>query len=308
LIIDLVNEIKKKSLTIEEVKDDLIDEYVKLTNNFTDNDRIYKIIDILKEEGQIDASQLQDGSMNFEQLIIQQGFLATNFDLWILLVKYEIPSIFISSKNIAETRYKLRQFVCYDNSSIDKNNKYVFICAPAMYRRTKKYPEYKLIIDNKDKIEIDIDELKEGECLNNIEDALNNYITIEDYLDVIFEKNIQKPKDEDFDELNIVKKKRKIANKKMKPTLILKEEEEVFEIPKEDLELKEKSELKEEKELNIKDIIFPEEEKLEIIPVRKEKKKTRKQKIKVNPHGKKSTTKRKLPENIEILDVMENIN
>ena len=306
LIIDLVNELKNKNMTIEQVKEDLIDEYLKLTNNFSDKYRIDKIIDILKEEGQKDAIQLQDGSINFEQLIIQQGFLATNFDLWILLNKYEIPSIFISSKMIPETRYKFKEFVCYDKLSNEQNNKYIFICTPSMYKRTNKFPEYKLIMDNNEKMEIDLDELKEGECLSNIENALNNYITIEDYLDVVFEKSTKKQKeveeeeDEDFDEIKDDIKKRKPVNKKMKPTLILKEAEEVFEEPNEVV-----------KELDIKDILFPSQEKIDIIPVKKRKtKKQREQKIKVNPLGKKSVTKkRKLSENIEIVgDVIEELN
>ena len=271
LIIDLVNEIKKKSLTIEEIKDDLIEEYVKLTNNFGNKDRFDKIIDILKEEGQIDASQLQDGSINFEQLILQEGFLATNFDLWILLVKYEIPSIFISSKTIAESRFKFKEFVCYDPS---KENKFVFIWTPAMYRKANKIPEYKIIISDKEKIEIDIDVLQEGECLTNIENSLNNYISIEDYLDIIFEK--YNPKQEELDEA----KKRVKKNKKLKPTIILEEA----------VEGEEKIQ---EKEENF--FIFPEEEKIDIIPVPK--RKTRKQKIKVNPPGKK-VTRRRQPENI----------
>ena len=286
LIIDIVNEIKKKSLTIEEIKEDLIEEYVKLTNNFSNKDRLDKIIDILKEEGQFDAFQLKDGSMNFEQLIIQEGFLATNFDLWILLVKYEIPSIFISSKTISETRFKFKEFVCYDPS---KENKYVFIWTPAMYKRVNKIPEYKLIINDKEKIEIDIDVLKEGECLTNIENALNNYISIDDYLDVIFEKYY--PKQDDDERKKIVRK-----SKKLKPTLIIKEAEEVFDI---------ENEQKEEKEEKLKDIIFPEDEKIDIIPIRKRKtRKQREQKIRVNPPGKK-VSRRKLPENIEILNIEE---
>jgi len=303
LIIDLVKKIKNKSLTIEEVKDELIDEYVKLTKNFSDKERIDKIIDILKEEGQIDASQLQDGSINFEQLIIQQGFLATNFDLWILLNKYEIPSIFISSKMIPETRYKLRQFVCYDKPLSESNNKYIFICVPSMNRKTKKYPEYKLILDDNEEMEIDLDDLKEGNCLNDIEDALNNYITIEDYLDVIFEKVSKKQKEdnEDLEELKISKKRRKI-----KPTLILKEAEEVYEEPREVPKEQSEVQIKE----NLQEILFPKEEKLEIIPVKKRKtKKQREKKIKVNPLGKRSVTKkRKIPDNIDILDIVEDLN
>jgi len=290
LIIDLVNEIKKKSLTIEEIKDDLIEEYVKLTNNFGNKDRFDKIIDILKEEGQIDASQLQDGSINFEQLILQEGFLATNFDLWILLVKYEIPSIFISSKTIAESRFKFKEFVCYDPS---KENKYVFIWTPAMYRKANKIPEYKIIISDKDKIEIDIDVLQEGECLTNIENSLNNYISIEDYLDIIFEK--YNPKQDESKK--VIRK-----NKKLKPTLIIKEAEEDEKESKD--ELKDKDEL-EGKEENL--LILPQEEKLENTPIIKRKtRKQREQKIKVNPPGKK-VTRRKLPENFEILNVEEQI-
>jgi len=172
-----------------------------------------------------------------------------------------------------------------------------------MYRKTKKYPEYKLIIDDKEKMEIDIDELKEGDCLNDIEDSLNNYITIEDYLDVIFEKSTKKQKEEneDIEQLKDIKKRRKI-----KPTLVLKEAEEVFEEPKEELKEQSEVEIKE----NLKDILFPKEEKIDIIPVKKRRtRKQKEQKVKVNPLGKKSVTKkRKMPDNIEILDIEEELN
>ena len=74
--------------------------------------------------------------MNFEQLILQEGFGAVNFDLWILLVKYEIPSIFISSKVIPESNFLKQQFLCYDD---DQREQFVFIVAPAMYIRYKNH-------------------------------------------------------------------------------------------------------------------------------------------------------------------------
>ena len=316
LIIDLVKELKKVDLTVEQFKDDLIEIYSNLTDKFTNTDRIEKIIDVLREEAQFDANQLQDGTMNFEQMIIQDGFVAVNFDLWLLLVKYKIPSIFISSKPIPETRFNANEFVCYTEQD---STEYVFILTPAMYRRKLKLlPEYKLII-NGEKINININELNQSECFDNIENAIINYVSIEDYLDLIFEKDIttkykprqkgirQAPEFEieskpeeiiEFDEVLEIdpkQKKRKLKGKKIKPTLILEEAEEAIENPEE-----------KEKELNLEEIVFPEEI-LEIIP--KKKRKTRKQsekKVKVNPHGKKETRK-KLPENIEIVGEIEEI-
>ena len=317
LIIDLVEEFKNKKITIEEVKEDLLEEYGKITDDFTNRDSMDKVIDILREEAQFDANQLQDKTINFEQMIMQYGFIAVNFDLWLLLVRYEIPSIFISSKLIPETRYNSQEFVCYT----DKSSDFVFIVTPAMYRRTgNKLPEYKIIVNDKyedkdkdkDNVKIELDKLQEGLCLTNIQNAIDNYVTVEDYIDIVFEKDITtkyKPKQkgmrdiefevvsapveviEGEEQMNIVPKKKikKLKAKKIPPTLVLEEEEEeVIEAPNEDQEV-----------VNLEEIIFPEEQ-LEITPLKKRKTRNkREQKLRVNPHGKKGTKRnRKLPENI----------
>jgi hypothetical protein len=317
LIIDLMKDIHDKVLTVEKVKDDLLEIYSNLTDEFTNEDRINKIIDILREEAQFDANQLQDGTMTFEQMIIQDGFVAVNFDLWLLLVNYKIPSIFISSKPIPETRFNSNEFVCYTAPDVKD---YVFILTPAMYRRQSKLlPEYKLIVDNEN-INIDISILEQSECFNNIENSIINYITIEDYLDFIFEKDIttkykprqkgirqpaefesvsvKKPEEEvvEFgEELEIEPKQkvRKLKGKKIKPTIILEEAEEAIENP-------------DDKEVRLEEIVFPEEQ-LEITPIKKRRtRKQREQKLKVNPPGKKGTRKR-LPESIEIVGEVEKI-
>jgi hypothetical protein len=315
LIVDLVNEFKNKKITVEDVKDDLIDEYSKLTDNFKNKDRESKIIDILRDESQFDANQLQDETMNFEQMIMNSGFTAVNFDLWLLLVRYEIPSIFISSKNIPETRFNLKEFVCYTNNS----NEYVFIVTPAMYRRSNnKVPEYSIIINDKEDTKINLKEINKagngGECLTNIQNALDSYYSIEDYIDVVFEKDIKtnyNPRQkgireiefeiasapveviEDDEQMEIIPKKRKkLKGKKIEPKLVLQEAEEAIEMPEQNQE-----------EFVLEDIIFP-EEKLEITPVKKKTtRKQREKKILANPPGKKGTRrKRLLDENIDIKD------
>jgi hypothetical protein len=305
LIIDLVEKINKTVLTVEKVKDDLLEIYSNLTNNFKDQERIDKIIDVLREEAQFDANQLQDGSISFEQMIMHEGFVAVNFDLWLLLVNYKIPSIFISSKSIPETRFNFTEFVCYTENNVKE---YVFILVPAMYKRNSKLlPEYKLIVNGED-YNINIKEIIEDTtCIDNIENAIINYISVDDYLDIIFKKDVttkykprkkgirepiefdivsvegqdeekgqdkEKGQDEEKFEIEIKKKSKQriLKNKKLKNTIILEEAEESMEEEKE----KEKE---------------PEMFEIEIVKKRKTKKQ-REKKIKTNPPGKRGTRKR----------------
>jgi hypothetical protein len=187
LLIDLIKVFKGEEKLIEDIKDDLINEYKKLTEDYKNSKRINTIIDILREEGQFDANQLQDGSMNFKQMISQEGFGAVNFDLWILLVKYKIPSIFISSKVIPESRFKYKEFVCYK----DDENRFAFIVIPAMYKRQNlKNPEYKLIVDDNGEIPISLNVMIEENCSRNIDNAISRVMPIKKYIDVVFEKRL----------------------------------------------------------------------------------------------------------------------
>ena len=317
LIIDLLAEFNNVKMTVEQVKDDLIHEYSVITDNFANPDRVGKVIDILREEGQYDANQILEGTMNFEQLIIQDGFIAVNFDLWLLLVKYKIPSIFISSRDIPETRFNLKEFVCYTSENTDK---YAFILTPAMRKRKlNELPTYGLIV-NKNKIDIQLSDIPRSEGLTNIENAIDQYISIEDYMDVVFEKDattkyqrkmpgirqavefeeIEEPvlqdvpvlQEEQQEQIIVPAKKsrsKKIKASKIAPTLILEEDDAAEEII-----------YPAKKEMNISDILLPTPE-MEIVPIKKRKtKKQRENKLKVNPHGKRS--RKKLPENIEIVE------
>jgi hypothetical protein len=301
-----------------------LEEYSRLTDNFTTKERIETIINILHEEAQFDAHQLEDGSMTFEQMIENDGFIAINFDLWLLLVKYQIPSIFISSKLIPETRYNFYEFVCYTN--VDETE-FAFIVTPAMYRRSdESLPEYKLIVNGKNSTKINIRELKEldnkvvEDCLSKIEVAIKRYESIEDYIDIVYEKDITtnyKPRKQGFRELeydivsasesskvgpdevidenepievDISKKKKKVRKgKKLKRTQILKEAEEAME------------------EQLLHEVI-EENEPIEV-DISKKKKKTRRQKdiiVLANPPGKRNSKRKTKRKNVvEIIGDVE---
>ena len=169
-----------------------------------------------------------------------------------MLVKYEIPSIFISSKEIPETRFNKNEFVCYMNEK--HQDKFAFIITPAMYRRSKlKNPEYKLIIDDKQQVNISLTSLKDSDCSRQIEEAIHIVYPINKYIEEIFEKDnttkykkrqknvrdieflevSQTPLPEEGEpthnilaeevEPKVIKLKK---NRKLKPTIILEEEEE----------------------------------------------------------------------------------
>jgi hypothetical protein len=315
LIIDLIKEFNGIDITMEDIKDVLIDEYRLLTDNYKNKNKINTIINILREEGQFDANQLQDGSINFEQLILQEGFGAVNFDMWILLVKYKIPSIFISSKEIPETRFNKNEFVCYMNEKHE--DKFAFIVTPAMYRRSKlKNPEYKLIVNDKQQVNISLKTLKYSDCFPQIEEAIHIAYPINKYIEEIFEKdNTTKYKkrqknvrDIEFIEVSqtsfleekapiqnklteevepkVIKLKR---NRKLKPTIILEEEVEIEENATE--KVPELSPIVEGDEVKDNSAEFEIELPTSAQKLQQKKTKRKHAKVKFNPPGKTKTKK-----------------
>ena len=184
LIIHLLKKFKGDKISISNIKELLLERYNYYTNNQQDKPRTINLISILNEEGQIDTNQLQDKTMSFRELIMSEGFIPTNFDLWILLTVLEIPSLFISIKFIAETRFNSREFATYYT---DETTNMAIIIIPASFQRKRGvYPIYKLILNESNNEKIDVNVIQSSENLNS---AIENKITIEKYLYEIFDKD-----------------------------------------------------------------------------------------------------------------------
>jgi hypothetical protein len=148
----------------------LSDVYKKYLTNYKD-----KIVDILILEGKKNlGDQVHSEILSFSNLIYSEYFL-TLFDLWLLVTKYEIPTIFISQKPILQTNYKKHEFVGYG----DKNDNFVFIVIPTF--NAEVVPSYKLIEDDDENIFISLDKLNH-ECVERINNAFDEKVSIERYL------------------------------------------------------------------------------------------------------------------------------
>ena len=248
--------------------------------------------------------------MNFEDLILQDGFGAVSFDLWILLVRYEIPSIFISSVVIPETSFKNKEFVCYLDDKHD--DRFAFIVIPAMYKRHEmKNPEYKLLVNDQKQIQISLRALNQSECLQNIDEAIHRVYSVKNYIDELFKKRkttihpARKP--------NAVIEFVEVTNENTETPEIRKqipEEPKIFKLKKgRKLKLEEDEAIEDEAIAVEAKVAATNEESEEFeeieVPVKavKVKGKTRRNaKIKVNPPGK--TKKNRIaPENIDFVEV-----
>jgi hypothetical protein len=227
LIIDLYKEFYNEEISIERVKQDLIDEYNRLTDNFTNVERYQKILAILKDEelhSELTIANINKG-MTIEQMIILEGFNAGNFDLWVLLSKYRIPSMMITKKNFEYRNNKA--MVCWRPES---GNDYAIIYVPKVYRKaadkesdtkdTKdtELNQYKLIKDENKRIKINISKLNnpnnpiKDNAVNFINQAISEYYSVEYYLDNIFNK-VPKISSKGLDKF--AKNERKIVRKEL---------------------------------------------------------------------------------------------
>ena len=117
-------------------------------------------------------------------MIYNESYFITSFDLWLLVNKFEIPTIFISQTPILESSYESNGFIAYG----EEENKFVFIVVPIL--KDEKEPMFKIIEDEEKSIFISLDKLINTENRRNI--IFDDKITIKSYL-VTFTKNIKLP-------------------------------------------------------------------------------------------------------------------
>jgi hypothetical protein len=183
----ILNKNGKKFKHVNDIKDILFDKYSQYIDKFiTLNEQNIvsvkerkwtienKILDVLVEQGKnISGNQVKATNLNFEKFIGSSEYFLTNLDLWILLNEFKIPAIFITKSDnncLFETGYSSSTFVAYSN--LRATDEYVFIMSPGLGKEKK--PIYKIISHNT-KIAFRIDELKDGTCKAQVNQAIELY-------------------------------------------------------------------------------------------------------------------------------------
>ena len=221
-IIDLIERKIKEKFTINDIKNQLYDEYKKYLEKYKD-----KIVDILIIEGKKTlGDQVHAGTLSFSSFIYTDNYFLTTFDLWLLVNRFKIPTIFIAQKTILQTRYEKNgkhfyktQFLAYG----DRDDKFAFIVLPGF--RPENVPNFKIIKSDKGDVFISLDKLNE-DCRENIDDAFDNKITIEYYLEnfikppAIYEKKkalLIESDSESIQEREVKPKKKKVIIEQTTP-------------------------------------------------------------------------------------------
>ena len=172
IIIDLIEQFTGEKKQLNEIKNELIREYAKYINDYGD-----KIIDILIYEGKPNAGyQVKRGTLLFSNMILANNYHLTTFDMWLIVTKYEIPTIFISTKPILQTKNTKRVFVGFGEN--DAN--FAFILLPAL--SDKVVPKMKLIENDTGRYNSPLNNI-DDDCKYKINDAFSYKQDIKTYLD-----------------------------------------------------------------------------------------------------------------------------
>ena len=170
-IIDVIERKTGEKKDINIIKNELYREYTKYLMPYQD-----KIIDILIIEGKKTlGDQVSNNSLSFSSFIYTDNYFLTTLDLWLLIQKYEIPTIFISQKYILQTNYENNFFIGYG----DINDKFIFIVIPGY--RPEVVPSFKFIETNTGDIFIPLDKLNQP-YQTEIVSQFERKISIEEYL------------------------------------------------------------------------------------------------------------------------------
>ena len=158
---------KIQSLTKYHLKELLVKEYNKLEESYTN-----QILEILSFQGKTTMTKLvSSGQVSLSSTIMSYDYYATNLDIWILAVKFNIPLVFLSEKNLLENGLQL--LVAHNDSS----NSFYFILSPAIKAQA---PIYKLIVAPDGSFKIPLENVKEilkkDVNDNTLSDALIEFI------------------------------------------------------------------------------------------------------------------------------------
>jgi hypothetical protein len=143
-------DVKQKDLTINELKEILLSEYIKIYDKYGS-----QILKILRAQGKkILAGQIEKKQISLSAMIMSEEYYATNLDIWLLAIYYNIPLIFISDTSLLENNKRL--MIAHTPVASD-NPSYYFLKPSATL---PQLPPIYTVIVNGDQMKIDAESLR----------------------------------------------------------------------------------------------------------------------------------------------------
>ena len=154
LIIDLIETHTGNKPTHEQIRDDLINEYSKYIKIHPNkHTQIYGVLSLEGKKTYIDL--IVEGKLTLGDFINLDIYVLTTLDFWMLITKYEIPTIFISPKTFLQTNHRERSFVGYGK----RDDAFNFIIIPLF--RQNSIPKYRVVKSKDGDIKISLDKMNE---------------------------------------------------------------------------------------------------------------------------------------------------
>ena len=173
--IDLIERHTGVKLSLSKIRNELFSEYKQYLDSYHD-----KIVDILIIEGKKLLGKeynqkVKSDKINFLSFISAENYFLTTLDLWLLVQRFKIPTIFISQNCILQTKYEKRAFLGYGD---EHQENFAFILLPGL--RDENIPNYKLVQSNTGDVFISLANIR---CVEKIREIINDNLSVENYLD-----------------------------------------------------------------------------------------------------------------------------
>ena len=148
-----------KDFTRNALKEDLIDEYAKFSKTYAAS-----LLNVLKAQGKkLLAEQIKKNQLTIADMVMSEDYYATNLDMWLLAIHYNIPLIILSSTSLLENS---KNFIVFNSA---KTNDYYFIKVGAVLNGIP--PSYTLIVNDEGLYKINISALRSVNIQNEIKQS-----------------------------------------------------------------------------------------------------------------------------------------
>ena len=226
MLSNIIYKFTGNKLNKNKIKSVLDEEYSKYFSTYGS-----QILDILISEGKkTQGTRVKSNTLSFQDFIYLDDYFITNLDIWVIMQKYNIPSIIVATKPIIITNRLKNFLVLYGTPQDD----FVFIYSPAL--RPENIPKYSVIVKDSsqdDKMLHFLDVIKNDETRREIVDSIANNFTLEKMFQTFTKKSTIKAKpkltgkivveessEEDAPVMSIAPNKEK-KSKKQKATVVI---------------------------------------------------------------------------------------